>query len=269
VATARVVTDGGADLPGDIAESLGIRVVRGAIRFGEEPWQGSVEDFWRCVRSGGPPPTTSPPSVEALADAYADPGPVVAVHVSAQLSRTEESAKQAAGGTDRVHVVDSRSLSVGTGLVAMVLAQAADVDVDVNALHGLARQLVDEIHVHALIEDVAYLMRGGRAGLVDRDAKADRRQVIAVRGHAIPIRQVKDRRGAMRELLRHVRDHAQHGIEHWAVGHGDARDVEEFTAELRESLHSEPAFVVPLGPAVGTHAGPGALVVGFLERRPA
>ena len=123
--------------------------------------------------------------------------------------------------------------------------------------------------VHALIEDVAYLMRGGRAGLVDRDAKADRRQVIAVRGHAIPIRQVKDRRGAMRELLRHVRDHAQHGIEHWAVGHGDARDVEEFTAELRESLHSEPAFVVPLGPAVGTHAGPGALVVGFLERRPA
>ncbi len=264
----RVVTDGGADLPESLAESLGITVVHGGIHFGDDAWDGSVEEFWRRVASGGPAPSTSPPGVDALAEAFADDLPVCAIHVSAELSRTEALAKQAAAASDRIHVVDSRSLSVGTGLVAMVTAQAADLDMDFEYVKRLARHLVDEVHVHAVIEDVGYLRRGGRAGLIDAHAKGDARQVIAVKGHAIPIRQAKDRRAAIGELLHHVADHARHGIERWAVGHGAAPDVEEFVAEVQKVAGSEPAFVVPLGPAVGTHAGPGALVVGFLERVP-
>jgi DegV family protein with EDD domain len=269
MASARVVTDGAADLPQAIAEGLGIHVAHGPIHFGEEAWDGPVEDFWRRVRSDGPAPSTAPPTLDDLAAAFVDELPVCAVHVSAELSRTESLAKQAAAGQEeRVHVVDSRSLSVGTGLVAMVLAQAADLDVEYDAIKRLARELVNEVHVYAVIEDVGYLLRGGRAGLVDAKAKSDARQVIAVRGHAIPIRQVKDRRAAIRELLHHVSDHARHGIERWAVGHGDAADVDDFTAQVAKTVKSDPAFVVTLGPAVGTHAGPDALVVGFVERVP-
>jgi hypothetical protein len=34
---------------------------------------------------------------------------------------------------------------------------------------------------------------------------------------------------------------------------------------LARILGGQPAFVVPLGPPVGTHAGPNALVAGFLS----
>jgi DegV family protein with EDD domain len=267
MALVRIVTDGGADLPPELADSLGIGVVRGAIHFGDELWEGSSEEFWRRVRGGGPSPSTSPPSAEALAEAFVGPGPVCAIHVSAELSRTEDNARLAGGPrAASVYVVDSRSLSVGTGLVAMGAAQAAAADVDFESVNTLARQLVDQVHVHAVIDAVDYLVRGGRAGLLStHGVKPGASQVVAIKGHAIPLRQVKGRRRAIDELLSHVAEHAEHGIGRWAVGHGDAADIDEFIGRATQVFMSKPEFVVLLGPSVGAHAGPDALVVGFLS----
>jgi DegV family protein with EDD domain len=260
----RIVTDAGADLPEGLVESLGIRVVRGAVRMNGTDWHGPAEEFWRAVRAGSGTPSTAPPHPDAFADAFAGGDPICAVLVSSELSRTVEHAKQAAGPAGNVHVVDSRSLSVGTGLVAEVLAQAAGVDADLDQVKRLARRLVDQVHLHAVIDDVGYLRRGGRAGLVDADAKPGFRSVVAVKGHVIPLGRAKDRAGAIRQLLDHLDRHAPQGIERWAVGHGDAIDVDEFTAGAAARLGARPDFVVPIGPSVGTHAGPGSLVVGFL-----
>lgn len=260
----RIVTDGGADLPDGVAESLGIRIVRGPVHLNGSDWRGTIDDFWRVVHAGDPAPSTAPPGREAFAEAFAGADPVCAVLVSSELSRTVEHAKEAAGGNQSIHVVDSRSLSVGTGLVATAAARAAALDADFDEVKGLARQLVDQVHLHAVIDDVDYLLRGGRAGLVDAHAKRGSRYVVAVKGHVIPLERAKDRQGAIRHLLDHLADHLRHGVEHWAVGHGAASDVDEFTARVQDRLARPPEFVVPLGPSVGTHAGPGALVVGFL-----
>jgi DegV family protein with EDD domain len=267
MALVRIVTDGGADLPPELADSLGIGVVRGAIHFGEELWEGSSEEFWRRIRGGGSSPSTSPPAAETLADAFVGQGLVCAIHVSAELSRTEAHARQAAVPTgDGVYVVDSRSLSVGTGLVAMVAAQAAAADLDFESIKTLAGHLVEQVHVYAVIDAVDYLVRGGRAGLLDTHGlKQGASQVVAIKGHAIPLRQVKGRRRAIDELLSHVAEHAEHGISRWAVGHGDAADIDAFVSRATQVLKSGPEFVVLLGPSVGAHAGPDALVVGFLS----
>jgi fatty acid-binding protein DegV len=87
--TVRVVTDGGADLPADVIERLGIRVVSGPVRFGERVFEGDSAAFWRELRSGATVPSTAPPGVTALRDAFGGDGPVLAVHVSAELSRTD------------------------------------------------------------------------------------------------------------------------------------------------------------------------------------
>jgi DegV family protein with EDD domain len=262
----RIVTDGAADLPEGIAESLGIRVVRGPVHLDGSDWHGAIDDFWRAVRGGDPVPSTGPPGREAFTEVFAGPDPVCAVLVSSELSRTVEHAKAAAGDSQTVHVVDSRSLSVGTGLIALALARAATVDSELEQVKRLARRLVDEVHLHAVIEDVEYLLRGGRAGLVDAHAKRGSRYVVAVKGHVIPLERAKDRNGAIRHLMAHLVEHQAHGIEHWAVGHGAADDVDEFTDRVEKRLGRPPEFVVPLGPSVGAHAGPGALVLGFLAR---
>ncbi|MFN2607163.1 MAG: DegV family protein [Acidimicrobiales bacterium] len=268
-APVRIVTDGGADLPDAIGGPLGIVTVHGDVWLGDQRWQGSTEEFWAAVRAGRGTPSTSPPTTDALAAAFAGQTPVCALHVAGELSRTVQHANDAAGRGGRVHVVDSRSLSVGTGLlVAMVAAEAAQVDVGFDALRRLTRDLVDRVHVYAVIDDVDHLRRGGRAGLVAAATRARHRQVIAVRGHAIPLEQHRDREHAVADLLRHVADHARAGVDSWAVGHGDAADADAFTDRARSVLTDDPAYVTLLGPAVGTHAGPDALVLGFVSPNP-
>lgn len=260
----RVVTDGAADLPVEVAERLGITVVDGPVRFDGSEWQGRASEFWPAIRSSEQPPVTSPPSAARLAAAYEGAVPVVAVHVSAELSRTCDNARDAASSSGDVLVVDSRSLSVGTGLVAMAAAQGAQAGLGAARVAELALEWSDRVHVHGVLDDVDFLLRGGRGGLVQ--AKVTRhatRHVVAVRGHVIPIRQTRHREAAIRELLAHVADHTAQGCDRWAVGHGDATDVGRFVDRLQGLFGSPPAYVVPVGPVVGTHVGADALVVGF------
>jgi fatty acid kinase fatty acid binding subunit len=263
----RIVTDTAADLPRSLVDSAGITVARGSVRFGEREWQGEAERFWSEVGRGPNLPATEAPSAAELAAAYRGDDPVLAVHVSGELSRTLAHAAQAAGTVDAaVRVTDSRSISVGTGLVALAAAQAAQAGVEGDRLAEMTERWVDQLHVHAVIDDVTFLVRGGRAGLVA--AKVDKhahRHVIAVKGHVIPIRQVRHRAEAIHELIDHVTDHVGSGINRWAVGHGDAPDVEQFVGRLEAIFACEPAYITLLGAPVGSHLGPRSLVVSFLS----
>ena len=48
----RVVTDGAAELPPELAGRLKIEVVRGPVRFGADHWHGEAGEFWKALRRG-------------------------------------------------------------------------------------------------------------------------------------------------------------------------------------------------------------------------
>ncbi len=260
-----VVTDAAADVPDDVAARLGITVVSGRVRFGDEPWGGTADEFWRRIRSDGPAPVTSPPAVEDFSRVFIGESPILAVHVSGELSSTVDHARAAASAAEaagiEVTVVDSRSVSVGAGLVAVAAAEAAALEVDNDDVVRLAERLAARMHVHAVIADVDFLVRGGRAGLIEPPGRRKHCQVLAVQGHAIPLGQHRDPASARRHLLEHLEEHAARGVDRWAAAHADAADIETVMARVAKLFGAEPAFVVPLDPTVGTHAGPGAIVV--------
>jgi len=277
----RVVTDGAADLPDAVAEQSGIAVVRGQVMFAGSEWTGDNHELWqnleRSVESahrrrlfGGDRPVAMPstkaPTVEQLRAAYDTGGEVIAVHVSGELSRTcANAAKAAAGLPGRVRVVDTRSLSVGTAMIAIGVSEALQAGCEANRAVETAASWVDQLHVHALIDDVTLLVHGGRAGLLEKTSDFHgHRHIMAVKGHAIPIRKVRSRSEAIRELIAHVREHVGDGVTRWAVGHGDAADVGEFSDRLASVFGCDPWFVTEVGPPVGSHFGPRCLVVGFL-----
>ncbi len=278
----KVVTDGAADLPDAAAEESGIAVVRGKVMLAGSEWTGANHELWqnlersadsarrRRLFGGDRPvimPSTKAPTVEQLLVAYDTGGDVVAVHVSAELSRTFANASEAAAAlAGRVRVVDTRSLSVGTAMIAMGVSEALRAGFDADRAVATALTWVDQLHVHALIDDVTLLVHGGRAGLVEGVGDVHgHRHIMAVRGHAIPIRKVRSRPEAIRELIGHVREHVGDGVTRWAVGHGAASDVGELTDRLASIFGCEPWFVTEVGPPVGSHLGPRCLVVGFLS----
>ena len=53
-------------------------------------------------------------------------------------------------------------------------------------------------------------------------------------------------------------------LEHLAIAHGAAEDIDAFVASLGESPAQNPLTVALIGPVVGTHAGPGVIAAAMV-----
>lgn len=273
-----VVTDGAVDVPGEILESPHFCTVAAEVDVDHVPFTGTVEEFWMTSRRGRRP-STRPPTVSALAEAYSRSREVIAVHVSRPLSatmaRADEAAALAARSGTTVTVVDSRSISVGAGLLVAAIHDAAVHPGSARSyatLRALAEDLPGRLHTFALVQDVASLRRSDRAGLLpNAHLSGSHPLVMAVRGRVVVLGQSRQRATARRELVRHLRHVATRpgpGIEAWALGHGDASDIEAVADELAEATGRPASFISPIDATVGAHLGPDALVVGALSGTP-
>src|SRR5688572_15714084 len=133
----RIVTDSSCDLPDSVANEHGIRIVPLTIRFGEEEFidreELSTAEFWeRCAGSSTLPETAAPApgQFEAVYRELQQDGAtgIVVVSLSSALSATMQSAELAArdvADAIPVRVVDSRSVSLGVGTIAIACARKA------------------------------------------------------------------------------------------------------------------------------------------------
>jgi DegV family protein with EDD domain len=261
-----IVTDGAVDMPESLSGSDLLLQVPGEITGDGGSIRLRPEEFWTQLR-GGFYPSTSPPSVNALVDAYRQSEFVVALHVSEQLSATVSRGREAAERVGSgVTVVDTGSLSVGSGLVVAAVHRAcAQNSADGESVLELAKSLPPRLHTFAIIQNVESLRRSDRSGLLPKAHLARSHPlVLAIRGRVVPLAQPKHRRAAIEDLVSHI-GHAAHLPGPWALGHGDAADVHEVIDEISHLLDRPPAFVSLLDPTVGVHVGPDALVVGVLS----
>jgi DegV family protein with EDD domain len=169
-----VVADSACDLPPELAASRGIRLVPLIVSFGTESFLDGVDltpdVFWQRLEGSAEIPSTASPPPGALLDAYrraAREGAegVVSVHLSSRLSRTADSARLAAADAPLVvEVVDSRSVSMGHGLVALAAAGAADDGRGLEEVAAAARSAGARLAVAAVLDAVELLKRGGRVG---------------------------------------------------------------------------------------------------------
>ncbi|HVX23392.1 MAG TPA: DegV family protein [Acidimicrobiales bacterium] len=258
-----IVTDGAVDVPETLIGSALLDRVPGEVWTGEATFAGDPGEFWEQLRRGNYPSTT-PPTVSALVAAYRHPDLVIALHVSRELSatmaRAEEAAQRVGPG---VVVVDTRSLSVGAGLIVTAVHRAARRSDASESVIDLARSLPDRLHTFAIVQEVESLRRSGRSGLLPSSHLVRHHPlVLAVRGRVVFLAQPKHRGAAVDEMARHLRRSAGTTLGAWALGHGDAADVDAVVDHLAAALGQSPRFSTPLDPTVGAHLGPDAIVVG-------
>ena len=271
----RIVTDSACDLPEPLASELGIEIVPLSIRFGDteliDREQLSTAEFWRRCTASATLPETAAPAPGRFEAAYrklaADGATgIVVVALSSELSATMQSAQLAAqsvAGEIDVHVVDSRSVTMGQGLIAVAAARAARTGLDTAAVAALARSLSTRTHVWGALDTLENLRKGGRIG----NAKALLASVLSIK----PIIEVRDgrveeggrQRTRSKALAFLVSKVANAGpITDLAVMHADTDDVGELVARL-QPLATGPILVSDIGPVVGSHAGRGTIGVVF------
>ncbi len=274
----KIVADSACDLPEELVQSAGVSVVPLTVRFGDEQFfdRGglSSQEFWeRCARQSSLP-ETSAPSPGQFSEAFikaAEEGndAVVCITLSAELSSTFQSARTAAASvasTIPVHVVDSRTATMGTGLQVLHAAELAASSLNADKIISAITALSKRIRLFAVLDTMEYLKRGGRIG----SAKA-------LVGSLLSIKPVLTTKNGLVELVSKQRTRARSlqylvdkvarcgNITRLAVMHAQAPDLEELLAPLRKLQPKAQIIVNGIGPVIGTHVGPGAVGIVYAE----
>ncbi len=277
----RIVTDSTADLPAEVAASLGITVVPLYVHFGDEQLRDGVdissEEFFERLQRESRTPTTSQPPAGAFRDVYrnlaADGSEIVSIHVSSKLSGTFASAQQGAAGLEgtEVRVVDSGTASMALGMAAIAAVEAAGRGASIDGVVAAAEDLLGRSHMLVIFDTLEYLRRGGRIGrgmeLIGTLARL--KPIATVRdGEVAAAGRVRTKNKAIEEVLRRFAE--LRPLERAGVVHATTPGECDYVAERLRGLAPEiPITQSRIGPVLGVHAGPGVLGATVVAAAPA
>lgn len=275
--TIRVVTDSACDLPDELVDDLGIGLVPLHIRFGSDEvvdrFELSTKEFWARTATAPSLPETSAPSPGAFHQAFeqmAEQGAtgVVCVNLSSRLSATIEAARQAAGelgGAVPVRVVDSLSVTMGEGLIAVEAATRAAEGGSLDEVVAAAEAAVGRVRLYGVVDTLDNLKRGGRIGGLSAlvGSMLAIKPVIELRDGVVEQEsKQRTRTRSLQYLAGKVRDAG--ALSRLAVFGADAPDLDGFLAMIDDVAAATPRLVGDIGPVIGTHCGPGAIGVAWL-----
>ena len=272
MARIRVVTDSACDLPAELAAAQGITVVPLSIRFGSEEFvDGSTlttDGFWSRCKASDVLPETAAPSPGAFQEAFLAAAAdgydgVLCINLSSEVSATYQAAVAAAKGVgDRIPVrtVDSRSLTMGLGLIVLDAAERAADGATLDELVDRVEGLIPKAQVFGVLDTLDHLEKGGRIG----GARALLGSLLSIKPVVSLVDGKVEEESKQRTRSRSLRYLAEKAIDsppisRLAVCNGAAADIDDFMAMVRDVATEHPLVLVDLGPVVGTHTGPGTI----------
>ncbi len=263
-----IVSDSSCDLEQSDTDLLNVEIVPLTIRFGNAEFTDrrdmSVEDFYERMANSDELPQTACPSPGAFEQAFrnaSDAGAdaVVCLNISSDLSNTFQSAQTAAAaweGPIPVHVIDSRSASCGLGTLVLEAANVAGSGANTASVLRRVGDVIPRTHVIAALNTLENLKKGGRIG----GAKAMVGSILAIKplldltgGVVQEAGRARTRKRAMEWLYDRLTESGP--IEHVAVMHSGAPDIEEFLDLIAPHFPREALRVGMMGAVIGTHGG--------------
>lgn len=273
-----IITDTDSSLPVTIAAQYGIQQVPINIHFGEETFRAAVdiddaEAFTRIDRDGKLP-TTSAPTPGQFAEAYqtafdAGAQSVLCFCVSAAISGTYNAAITARDllPDQDITVVDSRTLSLGQGYMAIAAAEAVRQGATKDKAIAAAESLRERTHVYAALATLKYLAMSGRVGYLAAGMAnlLNIKPILTVRnGKLDMLEKVRTQHKAWDRVVElTVQSLGGRPIERMGIIHVNALEkAREFEALLREHL-SCPTEVITaeFTPGLSIHSGTGIVGV--------
>ena len=276
----QIVIDSTTDLPAQAAEQ--VKIVPLTIHFGEQQYVSGVDidarSFYEKLVESDVLPTTSQPTPAAFADAFqaaVEAGDeVVCITISSKLSGTFQSASIAAMDfPGKVFVVDSRTVTLGCGILTQYALDLAKQGISARELAQRVEKKREKVRLLALLDTLEYLKKGGRisATVAFAGGLLNIKPVICVaEGEVKLLGKARGFRQGSNLLMQQIEKAGGLDFEMPMLlgytGLSDAmlKKYMEDSAQLWQGrVDSLPVSIV--GSVVGTHAGPGAVAVAFFS----
>lgn len=269
----RILTDSTCDLPAEIIKKMGICVVALYIRVGNRDFLDGIDlsrqEFYERLPYFTTYPTTAVPSpmnIRSLYNSLADEGAteVLSIHISSTLSGVMDVARSAAADTTTlpVTVLDSQSLSMGTGFLVQKAAELAMEGLRVDEILPVLEDQIKRTHVWAALNTLKYLKKSGRMnGIVSTIGDfLQIKPILKMHNGISDVEKEKTNKKAIKRLIEKLEFFSP--FEKLALLHSGAIDqVHAIQEKIIDILPEKKIIIGIVNPVLGAHLGPG--IVGF------
>ena len=276
----KIVVDSTADLPPEVTTRLGITVVPCLIRFGDQTFREDVDmsraEFFERLKTDPHFPATAAPAPGVFEQTYrqlaAEAQAIVSIHLSPQYSAIFNAACLGAKAVaDEVQVVpvDSGQISLGMGLMTMVVAEAAQQGASLSEILNLLDDLKARTHLFAIPNTLDNLRRSGRVNrLVAHFGNLLRIKPILhiYQGDILLHDRVRSWERAQHHLIQTVRSMAP--FERVILAHIQRPEAAQALGQaLSDLLPPHHTYTFEVGTTIGIHVGPGVVGLTFIRAR--
>jgi DegV family protein with EDD domain len=268
----RIVTDSTCDLPNDIIERLGITIIPAYINMGDHSYLDGVEltrrEFYDQLPSLHTPPTTSAPGIGTFIKVYeqlavASASEIISIHISEKLSNIANVAQLAAQAVQTIDVTvfDSGQVTLGTGLLVQIAAEAAAAGKSISEIIHLLHDKRAKTYCYAALDTLEYLRRSGRVSFLQAGLGSvlQIKPILKMHAGVVEMDRARTRTGAMERLVDLLK--AVGSIDQISLVHSGAPERAQVFWDSIKQLF--PTGTHPLSvevtSVIGTHIGPGAV----------
>lgn len=278
----RIITDSAADLEPAEYEKLNVECVPLCVRFGEREYRENVDlskELFYSLLNGykGFPKTSqaSPYEVECLLREAMDAGDeCVFICLSSGFSGFYQNVMMVRNMLDYedCHVVNSLTGTGGQRLLVEYAARLRDEGCSAAEIAEAIEKVKGRVMIYACMDTLEYLYRGGRiSGVTYKLGSVANIKPILFISHEgfceIPAKAMGMRRGMdymSKRLEAHPHD-ASHPL--YVMYTGDRSNGVKFHQRLCAMGYDIPAErIINVGAAIGTHVGPGACGLCYIEK---
>jgi len=270
-----------------VLDTHGMVVVPLQIISGEKTYLDRVDirggDLYSRMREHDEIFTTSQPTPAAFLrgfeDALSNADEVIGIFIAGAISGTLGSAQAAAraiGSDGRITIVDSRTASLGLGMLALRAVELAEAGWKIEDIVAELVRVRDRSGAFFTVDKFDNLLRSGRVsrGRAWLGGLLDIKPILEVdqTGRVVPLDRVRGREALVPRVLEHLdaRLTPLPSSLRLAVVHADAPELaKELKAELVRRYQPRDCLVNDVNAAIGVHVGPDAWGVFYQIEDPA
>ncbi len=275
----RIITDSTCDILEQDKKALGIDVLPLKVIFGDKEYTDGVDltakQFYSMLGEARELPKTSqivPHAFSELCSHYLHQGDeAVILTLSSDLSGTWQSAQVACSQlqSDRIFLVDSRHVTMGLMALVLYAVKLRDSGLAAREIAQRLEKAKETVQMYAIIDSLKYLRMGGRISSTAAVAGGvlGIKPVITVENGKVQL--VSKARGfapAAEKIMEFMKKDGVNKEMPIVFGHSNSPEMaQRFTEIVCPAFMIQNYKVDPIGPVVGTHAGPGCVGIAFFS----
>ncbi|MCO4593548.1 EDD domain protein, DegV family [Streptococcus infantarius subsp. infantarius] len=277
--TFKLLTDSTADLDENWATAHDVEILGLTIQLDGEiyetvgPNRLTSEKLLESMKNGGKP-TTSQVNVGQFEESFrrhAQNGDAVLyLAFSSVLSGTCQSSMIARDlvleefPDATIEIVDTLAAAGGEGYLSVLAAAARDEGKTLEETKAMIIDILPRLRTYFLVDDLYHLMHGGRlsktSAIMGSLANIKPLLWLDATGKLVPLAKIRGRKKALKEVVSQATKSIAHRTAVVAYAN-DLEGVESLKESLLEHDMIDEVLIMPLGPVISAHVGPGTLAV--------